>query len=137
MDRGSTDVQYGDVSVLFGKAQVLFDLGDYPQAAQRFGRLLEDRKLGAAWIAGEKGGQPANQENPQYWEAMYKLYRSNLQLTHDPAVPNSEQLRGETAKGLRRFYIREGGAVGGTKWRERFEALRKELIPDFQATPAK
>ena len=132
VDASKVDVKYGDVGVLFAKAQVLFELGDYKQASQRFAKLLEDRKLGMPRVVTVKDGEVVNQDNPQYWEATYKLYRSNLQMARDPGNPNGAKLLEETANGLKRLYIREGEGVGGEKWQAQFEQFRRELIPDWK-----
>lgn len=132
VDATKVDVRYGDVAVLFAKAQVLFELGEYGQAAERLGRLLEDRKLGSPRTATERDGAMVSEDNPVYWEATYKLYRSNMELARQEGAAGSTLLE-NTRNGLKRLYIREGNAVGGTRWRESFEGLRRELIPGFAA----
>ena len=131
VDPEKVDVAYGDVAVLFAKAQVLYELGDYAEGQQRFGRLLADRKLGNARSIVQKDSEPAIQDNPQYWEAMYKLYQSNVMLADNPATPDAPRLMEETRNGLKRLYIREGKDVGGERWRDAFEKLKAQIIPGF------
>ncbi len=131
VDPAKVDVKYGDVSVLFAKAQVLFELAEYKEAASRLARLLEDRKLGMPRIISTKDGEVTSEDNPQYWEATYRLYRANVEMGNDRGNPNGPKLLEETRNGLKRLYIREGDGVGGEKWKGQFEQLRKELIPDF------
>ena len=97
VEASQVDVKYGDVSVLFAKAQVLFELGEYQEAAGRFARLLEDRKLGMPRLISTKDGEVTSEDNPQYWEATYRLYRANVEIAKDPANPNSQKLLEETA----------------------------------------
>jgi hypothetical protein len=97
-----------------------------------FGKLLEERKLGMPRIVSVKDGEVVSEDNPQYWEATLKLYRSNVELANNPATPGGAKLLEETKNGLKRLYIREGAGVGGDKWKADFEKLRSELIPDFK-----
>jgi tetratricopeptide (TPR) repeat protein len=130
-DPAKVDIAYGDVHVLFSKALVLFELGDYQEAAKRLGRLLEDRKLGTPRIVTEVKGELTSESNPEYWEATYKLYRSNFELAEASTAFDRSRLLEETRNGLKRLYIRDGAQTGGAKWHEQFEKLRQELIPDF------
>ena len=132
VDPAKVDLKYGDVAVLFAKAKVLFELAEYEQARDRFGRLLEDRKLGTPRIISQKDGEMVSEDNPQYWEATYKLYRCNAELASIPTTPNGAKLLEETRNGLKRLFIREGEGVGGEKWKDQFDHLRRELIPDFK-----
>lgn len=136
VDAAKVDVKYGDVQVLFAKAQVLFELAEYKDAAGRFARLLEDRKLGTPRIISTRDGEVTNEDNPKYWEATYKLYRANVEMGRDSGNPNAAKLLDDTKNGLKRLYIREGEGVGGEKWKGQFDQMRKELIPDFQVETA-
>jgi hypothetical protein len=78
----------------------------------------------------EKTGETRYVDNENYWEAWYKLLRSNVELYRknkdDPAAREAF----ESAKtGLKRLYIQ--GDVGGQKWKAAFDALRADIIPEF------
>jgi hypothetical protein len=108
-----------------------YELGNYEEASAKLGRLLTDRKLGMPRTPVTREGETVLEDNPQYWEATYKLYRSNVERAKDPATPNAAKLMDETKGGLKLLYIREGDGVGGARWRPQFEQLRKQIIPDF------
>lgn len=124
IDPQKSDPAYGDVTVLLGKARVLYDLGEYEEAAKRFARLLEDRKLGGPTIAETQG------DNPIYWEATYKLYRANYERDRRSSTADAKKRLEETRMGLKRLYIRQGKNVGGRLWKEQFEQLRQQLLND-------
>ncbi len=70
-------------------------------------------------------------DNEPYWEAWYKLLKSNLELfkanRSDPdAVANYERAQ----QGLKKLYIVDR-RPGGERRGDEFEQLRKDLIPDF------
>jgi len=71
----------------------------------------------------EVDGEVKYVENDAYWEAVLKLIRCNLRL--GSGVEESKQF-------LKQQYITWGNRVGGRKWRDEFESLRRELMPDFQ-----
>jgi hypothetical protein len=105
---------------------VYFDLGDYANAHLLLGRLLADKKLGTEVRI--VGGQP--QDNDAYWQAMYELLRSNVELAKTDKSAAAALL--ETQRQLRFLYVRSGNAVGGRKWHAQFEQLRQQIIPDFK-----
>jgi hypothetical protein len=111
-----------DPAVTRGIANLAYDLGDYAEAQKRFAILFNDGRLGSAMMDVESNGQTRTVDNDAYWEAVLKLIRSNLKL-------NADVERQRTF--LKTQYVRWGDRVGGTKWKAEFEALRKELIPDF------
>lgn len=129
----AVDLAYGDVTALFGKARILYELHEDAEAAQRFARLLEDRKLGPAQVVSSRNGQILTQDNPQYWEATYKMYASNLRRAESLAPSQRDQLIELTRSGLKRLYIREGKSLGGQAWRAEFRSLMKQLLPDEAA----
>jgi hypothetical protein len=105
----ATDPNLYDPQVTFGIAQIQYDLGNYDQAAAGFSTLVTQRKLGV--------------DTDQSWEAMLKLIRSNLKLNR-----NIE----ESKNYLKMQTIAFGSQLGGKKLKPEFDALRKQLIPDFQ-----
>jgi hypothetical protein len=105
----ATDPDLYDPQVTFGIAQIQYDLGNYDQAAAGFSTLVTQRKLGV--------------DTDQSWEAMLKLIRSNLKLNR-----NIE----ESKNYLKMQTIAFGSQLGGKKLKPEFDALRKQLIPDFQ-----
>ena len=113
-----------DPAVLLGLARTNFDLGNWSPARDAFARLVNEKKLGPAIRVIRKNGQETEQDNDQFWEANYKLLRCNFTLN----VP------ADTARSLtylKTLYIRYGNDVGGKKWHDDFEKLRKEVAPDF------
>jgi tetratricopeptide (TPR) repeat protein len=117
-----------DPAVTFGLALVQFDLGNYAEAQPLLGRLLAQRLLGAPTIPVHEHGELRFMDNDRYWEAQYKLMRSNIELARDENDPALQATR----RHLAMLYVREGERIGGTRWREQFEQLRREILPDFQ-----
>jgi hypothetical protein len=111
-----------DPQVTLGIALIHYDLGEYEQAAAGFSRLITTRKLGQAVITVEDNGQQRVIDNDPYWEAILKLIRCNQKL--GTGIEESKSY-------LKLQYITWGQRVGGRKWKAQYEALRKELIPDF------
>ena len=78
----------------------------------------------------DKTGETYYLDNEPYWEATYKLLRSNVELSNqNKNDPGAAEALDNTKAHLKRLYIR--GEVGGRKWKQPFEELRKEIIPDF------
>jgi hypothetical protein len=126
------DPDFPHPNVLLGVGLAAFELKDYRTAQENLGMLLVPRKLGGAKLqkVDEKTNETYYVDNENYWEAWYKLLKSNVEVyklnKDDPAA----QAGYENAKtGLKRLYIQ--GDVGGQKWNDEFEELRKEIIPDF------
>ncbi|HZZ45170.1 MAG TPA: hypothetical protein VFE58_19695 [Tepidisphaeraceae bacterium] len=117
-----TDQAGDDPLVLLGVASCNFDLEKYAEAQPELAQLLDGRKLGPAQIPSSDG--PTN--NDPYWEATYELLFSNAALIKTPdGLAPTEAL-------LKRLYIEFGPDLGGPKWSSKFEALRKQIIPDFK-----
>ena len=130
------DPEYPHVNVLLGVGLVNFELGDYEGSRDALGRLLVDRKLGTPKVEkiDERTNETRYEDNQPYWEAWYKLLRSNVEIHRKkPNDPVAQQGFQNAKDGLKRLYII--GDVGGEKWADEFEALRKELIPDFNPKP--
>lgn len=135
VDPTKVDLKFGDVSVFYALGLLNYELGYYDEAAAKLGRLLADRKLGMARTPVTRDNETVLEDNPQYWEATYKLYRSNVELAKMPGTRNAAKLMDDTRSGLKLLYIREGQGVGGAKWHDQFEQLRKEIIPDYVPAP--
>jgi hypothetical protein len=113
-----------DPAVRLGLARTEFDMAHYQQSRGAFLDLLNDRQIGAAVKYATDAGQQRAVDNNDYWEAVYKLIVS-VQKLADP---------GDLAKVknyLRRQYVQWGPHVGGTKWKQQFQELHDQLIPDL------
>jgi hypothetical protein len=129
------DPNYPHPNVLLGIGLAAFELGDYMLAQENLGRLVVDRKLGSAKLekVDEKTNESVYVDNENYWEAWYKLLRSNVELYKKNKNDESAKAAYESAQaGLKRLYVQ--GDVGGQKWKAAFDALRTEIIPDFDPT---
>jgi hypothetical protein len=126
-EKTGADPNAPDPQVQLGIGLISYDLGDFADAQRRLGQLLVDRKLGSPTTVVEENGIERTIENEQYWEATLKLLRSNLELSKD-----NPSLRDQSARHLKELYIRWGAQVGGKKWHDQFEQLRRELLPEFQ-----
>jgi hypothetical protein len=121
-----------DPAVRLGLARTEFDMGQYQQSRAAFLDLLNDRQIGAAVkYATVKDATGATQQlaidNNDYWEAVYKLIVS-VEKLNDPA--DLEKVKNY----LRRQYVQWGPHVGGTKWKQQFQELHDQLIPDMPTT---
>jgi hypothetical protein len=115
-----------DAQVAFGIALIEYDLGNYSESAGRLSRLLSQRKIGTAVISIDDGGGSGEErviDNDNYWEAILKLIRSNQKLGTSLEEAKSY---------LKMQYVTWGARVGGRKWKQEFEKLRQELIPEFK-----
>ena len=102
---------------------IQYDLGDYEHAAAGFSQLITQRKLGLPISTVTENGEQKQVDNDQYWEAVLKLIRCNQHL--GKGIEESKTF-------LKMQYIPYGAHVGGKQWKDEFEKLRKELIPDFK-----
>jgi hypothetical protein len=126
------DPDYPHPNVLLGIGLAAFELGDFATAQKNLGQLVFDRKLGSPKIekVDEKTGETKYVDNENYWEAWYKLLRSNVELFKKNKENADAKAGYENARtALKQRYIQ--GDVGGQKWRDAFEKLRQELIPEF------
>jgi tetratricopeptide (TPR) repeat protein len=122
---GDIDPNAPDPNVLLGIGLTDFELKDYKDAAELLGNLLNVGKLGGPTIQiTDPHGEEKVVDNDTYWDATYKLYASNVALAKGPDDP----ILAPTKQGLKNLLIR-GGIPG--KWEDKFEALRKQIIPDF------
>lgn len=132
------DPEYPHPNVLLGIGLAAFELKDYKAVQENLGRLVVDRKLGSAKLekVDEKTSETRYVDNENYWEAWYKLLRSNVELHKQNKDDPAAQAALENSKaGLKRLYIQ--GDVGGQKWKAEFERLRTEIIPDFDPKAVK
>jgi hypothetical protein len=112
------DKQYPDPSVTLGIGLIAYDQGDCHTVKATLGRLIQDEKLG--------------ENNDQYWEAAYKLLdcMHALAKSGDPGTANAD-----VEKSLKVLYLIWRDETGGPKYRAKFEALQKEILPNW--TPPK
>jgi tetratricopeptide (TPR) repeat protein len=123
-----------DPGVALGMAKTSYDLGDWKTAATELKRLRSAGRLGARSIPQNdpKTGETKIVPNEQYWEAMAKYYTSTQKWAAAEPENGDAQKELEAVKTLlRRDYVAGVDDVGGTKWRESFGTLRKELVPDL------
>jgi hypothetical protein len=129
-----TDPDAPDPAVTLGMALVSYDLRDWKTASQELKKLRFGGKLGSRAVqqTDMKTGEVRVVPNEQYWEAMYKYYNSTYEWARSAPQDNDGQAELSAVKTLlRRDYVAGADDVGGIKWREPFEKLRKELIPDL------
>jgi hypothetical protein len=124
----SVDPNYPDPQVILGIGLLQYDLQNYEEAQKHLGKLLYDRKLGTATMTVTRDGEDVVVDNDQYWEATLKLLRSNVEIANKTG---DGKLLEDTKNGLKRQFITWGKRTGGKKWHSEFEALRQEIIPDF------
>jgi hypothetical protein len=129
-----TDPEAPDPAVTLGMALTSYDLNDWPTAAAELKKLRFSGKLGVRTRTepDEKTGEQRVVPNDQYWEAMYKYYSAvNEWGKADPQNADGQAELGAVKKLLLRDYVAGPDEVGGVKWREPFEKLRKELLPEL------
>ena len=123
---GDIDPEQPDPSVQFGIALTDYDLGNFASSSEILGTLLNTGKLGGPTRLDR---DPTSNEqkvfdNDVYWEATYKLYHSNYELSKQPNGPGLDA----TKQGLKNLLVRGGIPA---KWQDPFEELRKQVVPDF------
>jgi hypothetical protein len=129
-----TDPEAPDPAVTLGMALTSYDLQDWKTAATELKKLRFSGKLGVRTRTetDEKTGEQRVVPNDQYWEAMYKYYNAvNEWAKAQPQDADGQAELGAVKKLLLRDYVAGPDEVGGTKWREQFETLRKELLPEL------
>ncbi len=111
LDAGA-DKDYPDPLVTLGMGLIAYDQGDCHTVKATLGRLIQDEKLG--------------ENNDQYWEAAYKL----LDCMHTLAKAKDHGTSdADVAKSLKVLYLIWRDQTGGAKYHEKFEELRKEVLP--------
>jgi hypothetical protein len=129
-----TDPEAPDPAVTLGMALTSYDLSDWATAATELKKLRFSGKLGVRTRTetDEKTGEQRVVPNDQYWEAMYKYYGAvNEWAKADAQNADAQAELGAVKKLLLRDYVAGPDEVGGVKWREPFEKLRKDLLPDL------
>lgn len=126
----STAGQSTDPVVELGISLIAYDLERWELARDGLALLLDQRRLGRAVIEEERNGETVTVPNDRYWEATYKLLRSSLKLVEQGKV--AAETKQQLADGLKALYARWGREMGGPKWAPQFEAIRKEIAPDYQ-----
>ncbi|HXE54909.1 MAG TPA: hypothetical protein VN541_17945, partial [Tepidisphaeraceae bacterium] len=123
---GDINPDQPDPNVQLGIALTDYELADYKDAADLLGNLLNSGMLGGPTLLTQDGASNESKvtDNDVYWEATYKLYRSNVALSKEPGGPSLDPTR----QGLKNLLVRGGIPA---KWQESFEELRKEIAPDF------
>jgi hypothetical protein len=113
LDPGA-DKNYPDPLVTLGIGLIAYDQGDCHTVVNTLGRLIQDEKLG--------------ENNDQYWEAAYKLLdcMHSLAKAGDPKITDAQ-----VAQSLKVLYLIWRDETGGAKYHEKFEALRKEVLPNW------
>lgn len=122
-----------DKGIQLNIALVKYDLGDYAGAQPVLVKFLAEGWLGKPKVAvsGPEGERMI--DNNQYWDAMYRLLRCNVALANAQAAGYEPgKLMEETKLKLKQLYI-QWGTPGGARWGEKFEVLRKEIMPEWEA----
>jgi hypothetical protein len=116
------DKDYPDPLVTLGVGLIAYDLGDCRTVKSTLGRLVQDEKLG-------EGGE----DNTEYWEATFKL----LDCMHTLASSgDKETTDAQVRQSLKIVYLIWRDGTGGKKWHEKFEQLRKAVMPDWSPPPS-
>jgi hypothetical protein len=113
LDPGA-DKDYPDPLVTLGIGLIAYEQGDCQTVKSTLGRLIQDEKLG--------------EDNDQYWEAAYKLLDCMQKLAKQ-GDPNTAE--SQVQQSLKVLYLIWRDETGGAKYREKFEALRKEALPNW------
>jgi hypothetical protein len=109
------DKDYPDPAVTLGIGLIAYEQGDCKTVKATLGRLIQDEKLG--------------ENNDQYWEAAYKLLDCMHKLAQqkDPETTDAQ-----VAQSLKVLYLIWRDQTGGSKYHDKFEILRKEVLGDWQ-----
>lgn len=121
---GDIDPNQPDPNVTLGVALTDYESKDFADASKILGDLLNNGKLGGPTLVQRdaSGNDAKVTDNDVYWDATYKLYRSNIASAADANAVDG------TRRGLKNLLIRGGIPP---KWQDKYEALRSEIIPDF------
>lgn len=126
MPEARSKPQY-DPQVLLGISRTNFDLGNWQAASDGFGILWRDKAVGPAnSITPSAGGAVEIKENTLYWEVLCRWCECYINLND-----NLDNVK----KALRNQVDLAGDQAGGTQWKELFQKLRKDLIPDYNPAP--
>jgi hypothetical protein len=127
---GHIDPSQPDAKVMLGIGLTDFELQDYKDAASLLGDLLNNNKLGGPTllVRDTTGNDDKIVDNDVYWEATYKFYASSIDMAKGASDPALDGVK----HGLKNLLVRSGIPV---KWQDKFDDLRKQIIPDFSVTP--
>ncbi|HEX4056556.1 MAG TPA: hypothetical protein VHX86_20020 [Tepidisphaeraceae bacterium] len=108
------DKNYPDPLVTLGIGLIAYDQGDCHTVKATLGQLIQDEKLG--------------ENNDQYWEAAYKLLdcMHTLAKSGDPNTTDAQ-----VGQSLKVLFLIWRDETGGPKYHEKFETLRKEVVPNW------
>jgi hypothetical protein len=114
-------------------ARLNYDLGKYDLAQPTFIDLVDKHLVGKPLIEKQDpdSGTTVFTPNDLFWEVNYKLLKANVELAKAKHPAFKETLLDDTKGRLKSFYIQFGAEPGGAKWSPKFEALRKEILPDW------
>jgi hypothetical protein len=113
------DKEYPDPLVMLGIGLISYDLGDCHAVKSTLGPLIQNEKLG--------------EDNDEYWEATFKL----LDCMHTLAASgDKDTTEADVQKSLKIVYLIWRDGTGGKKWHDKFEQLRKAVIPDWSPPPS-
>jgi hypothetical protein len=107
-----------DPKVRMNLGRAYYLLGDYGQARQEFGRLLQAEALGGPVVASQDPGVGQLVPNEDYWEAQLRFVQSGIEV----GAPR-DTLRGH----VERLQILYGTAFAENRFAEEFATLRQEL----------
>ena len=118
-----------DPQVIMGLGRVYFALGDWANARLQYALLFRDKVLGTGTLTTiDAAGNAETKDNPSFWEAMYKLIKSNLNLNE-----NVEGMKGLIQEQMLIY----GDDLGGQRWKKEFDQLKADLkIPPASTAPA-
>jgi hypothetical protein len=123
-----------DATVQLGVGLLQYDLGNWTEAQQALGGLLDKGKLGTGTIqVTDANGQTHVQDNDPYWEARYKLIDANWHIAN---ASQDEKMKQAVQSDLRLLYVKWGEKIGGRLYNEQFASLRQQIIPDFKMPQA-
>ncbi|HEX8912438.1 MAG TPA: hypothetical protein VF796_08760, partial [Humisphaera sp.] len=124
-------------TLMFRLGQVAFELGDFKTAADQFGILVADQRVGRETTTVEQlnGGGYKEEDNPTFWEAFYKREKAVLETVKVEPDADKKKKRTDTMLiRLRDKFINFGEKAGGEKWREELLGLRAE-VEQFTGAP--
>ncbi|MDP9173079.1 MAG: hypothetical protein M3O30_04330 [Planctomycetota bacterium] len=111
---GNVDKNYPDPLVTLGIGRTAYELHDCQTVKDTLGQLIHDEKLG--------------ENTDEYWEATYKL----LDCMHALAKSgDANTTDAQVQQALKVQYLIWRDGTGGKKWHDKFDALRKAVLPDW------
>jgi hypothetical protein len=130
--KGNLEKTPDDYETELKMAVAEFELGDYGPAQTHFGELIAKNQLGRPKV--QQKGTNEMVWNDLFWQGRLMLLQSILKLVDQKAVGFGPDQLEQVRTDLKRLYI-QWGEPGGPKWFPEFEALRKQLLPDWTPPP--